>query len=230
MRKLSTARPTRTETALASIKQAILRGEIEEGAFLVEADIRARYHLGRTPYREACNRLHHEGLLQVVPRRGYYIPEISFQGACDLFEVRVILEDAIAELAATRATDRDILQLRRLAAHPPPAGPPASFAALIQANAEFHLLLAASTRNRLLVDLLKRNLESTERLMYVELRSRRFSANDFRTLHLPIVEALEAHDPARTRAAVFADISDAQRSSLSFRGTAPAPPGRRAAK
>ncbi len=208
---------TQTERAYAAIKRAILQGEIEEGAFLSETDIMARYGIGRTPYREACNRLHHEGLLQVVPRRGYFVPEISFHAVCDLFEVRVILEDAIAQLATLRATDQEIDQLKRLAERPlPPGKSPSEFTHFIAANTEFHICLARTTRNTRLIELLRQNLESTERLMYIELRSRRFRDKDFRALHGPIVDALRSRDPIRVRQAVWEDITEAQGATIAF--------------
>ncbi len=216
------ATQTQTERAYAAIKRAILQGEIEEGVFLSETEVMARYAIGRTPYREACNRLHHEGLLQVVPRRGYFVPEISFHAVCDLFEVRVILEDAIAQLAALRATDQEIDELQRITERPLPAGKsPGEFTQLILTNTEFHLCLAKATRNRRLIELLRQNLESTERLMYIELRSRRFRAMDFRALHSPIIEALRSRDPLRVRQAVWDDILEAQGATMAFKSAMP---------
>jgi DNA-binding GntR family transcriptional regulator len=222
MRKRAATKLTQTEKAYNAIKEAILQGDIEEGVFLSETDTIARYGIGRTPYREACNRLHHEGLLQVVPRRGYYIPEISFHAVCDLFEIRIILEDAIAQLAAVRATDEEIDELQRLASRPLPSGRTQNeFRHFVQTNTEFHLGLARTTRNRQMVELLTRNLESTERLMYVELRSRRFRENDFRMLHQRIVDALRGRDPLRVREAVWEDINEAQGSTLAFSNAMP---------
>jgi len=217
MRKRAAGKVTQTERAHTAIKKAILHGEIEEGVFLSETEIMRRYGVGRTPYREACNRLHHEGLLQVVPRRGYFVPEISFHAVCDLFEVRAILEDAIAQLATIRASDQEIDQLKRLAETPlPPGKSPSEFTEFVQANTEFHLCLAKTSRNRRLIELLSQNLESTERLMYIELRSRRFRDKDFRALHGPIVDALRSRDPARLRQAVWEDIAEAQGATVAF--------------
>src|SRR5712692_3276153 len=109
---------TQTEKAYAALKKAILQGEIVEGVFLSESEIMKAYRIGRTPYREACNRLHHEGLLEVVPRRGYLIPEVSFHAVRDVFEMRLILEGAVAELAAARASDQDIGELEDLVNKP----------------------------------------------------------------------------------------------------------------
>src|SRR5436309_14584336 len=113
--KRSAPMRTLTEKAYLCIKEGIVRGEIEEGVFLTEKEIMKRYRIGRTPFREACNRLHHEHLLEVVPRRGYLVPEMSLQEVRDLFELRVLVEGAIAELAATRANAWEIDELAQLA-------------------------------------------------------------------------------------------------------------------
>ncbi len=97
---------TLVEHAYRLMKHAILRGELPEGSFLREAEILARYEIGRTPFREACNRLHNEQLLEVVPRRGYFVPELSFRAVRDLLETRIVLEGIAAELAALRGGPR----------------------------------------------------------------------------------------------------------------------------
>jgi DNA-binding GntR family transcriptional regulator len=207
------AKLTQTEKAYAALKKGILQADIEEGVFLSESEIMRRYRIGRTPYREACNRLHHEGLLEVVPRRGYLIPEVSFQSVCDIFETRLVLEGAIAELAAVRANDQDVQELDRLVNEPLSAKAPA---AVIQANADFHLRLAKIARNQELVELLTHNLEKTERLMYIELRSSRFRQTELKTFHGRIVEALRTRDPQRVREVVLSDIIEAQQATLTF--------------
>jgi DNA-binding GntR family transcriptional regulator len=218
----NTPKLTHTEKAHTALKKAILQGLLQEGAFLSEADIMKRYGVGRTPYREACNRLHHEGLLEVVPRRGYLIPEVSFHSVCDLFEMRLVLEGAIAELAAVRATGQEIQEIEGLANKPLPSSTAEDeFPELIEANTAFHLCLAKMTRNRELVDALSRNLERTGRLMYIELRSSRFRAKEFRLLHSRIVDALGTRDPKAVREAVLNDIMEAQSATLTLGGQVP---------
>ena len=204
---------TQTEKAYAALKKAILQGEIEEGVFLSESEMMSRNGIGRTPYREACNRLHHEGLLEIVPRRGYLVPEVTYHSVHDLFEMRLILEGAGAELAAVRADDQDMQDLDRLVNKPLPAR---EFADMIQANAEFHLRLAKITRNRELVELLTHNLERNEHLMYIELRRSRFRYTELRVMHGRIVDALRSRNPQRAREAVLNDILEAQRATLTL--------------
>src|SRR4051812_3416355 len=106
-------RGTLADHAYKMLKHGILHGEFPEGSFLREAEILPRYSIGRTPFREACNRLHNEQLLAAVPRRGYFVPELSFRGVRDLLETRIILEGIAAELAALRGETGEIGQIEK---------------------------------------------------------------------------------------------------------------------
>src|SRR5579872_1316955 len=159
----------------------------------------------------------HEGLLDAVPRQGYMVPEIPCHTVCDTFEVRLILEAAIAELATLRADDSEIEELARLAAQPlPDRKSKDDFAELFSTNAAFHLRLAAMTRNRELIELLKRNLERAERLSYLEWRSSRFHEQELRTQHIRIVEAIRSRNPQAAREALLSDIVEGQRNTMKF--------------
>src|SRR6516164_9551519 len=105
---------TLADQAYRLLKQSILRGEFGEGSFLSETEVAKRFRIGRTPFREACNRLHNEQLLEAVPRHGYLVPEMSFHQVRDLLETRLILEGVIAELAAKRAEETEMAEFQRL--------------------------------------------------------------------------------------------------------------------
>src|SRR5215472_246786 len=146
---------TLADQAYRLLKQAILRGEFAEGAFLSEAELTARFRIGRTPFREACNRLHNEQLLEVVPRRGYLVPEMSFHEVRDLLETRLILEGVIAELAAKRAEPSQLAEFERLYKSAlQTARTKTGFDDQVQANTEFHLHIARMAHNRELEALL----------------------------------------------------------------------------
>lgn len=204
--------PTKTDRAYQAIKRAIVKGELAAGAFLSEGDVIRRYDVGRTPFREACNRLIHEGLLEVVPRRGYMVPELSFHDLRDLFELRVVLESAMIQLATVRATHEDIKELAQLAAEVPKRHKHGTsrFEAVIDANRRFHLKLAEATRNRELERLLASVLERTERVMFIELRVTKFNEDAFKVIHEPIIEAIKKRDVNAAREALLHDIAQAQ--------------------
>ena len=215
MARTAALQTTQTERAYTALKGAILRGKIPEGDFLSEVEMMRKFGIGRTPYREACNRLHHEGLLEVVPRRGYRIPEMSFSIVRELFEARLLLEGIIAELAAQRASEEEISELERLARQSFRITPRNDyFDDIIKANTEFHLCLAHMTRNRELTRTLTNILERTQRLMYVELRDSAVEAAEIVPLHRAIAKAIRKRDPAAAREAVRRDVMLGQSATL----------------
>ena len=198
---------TLSDQAYETIKRGILQGEFEEGTFLSAPEVMHHYGISRTPFREACNRLHHERILEVVPRRGYLIPEVSFRTVRDLFEVRLVLEVIIAELAAIRATPPQLDELTRLGEESwslSQAGD--TNEQFVKANTEFHLCLARMTQNRELLSLAAGILERNERVSYMELRSSWFQPKEIQNLHGSIVDAIRRRDPAAARTAVIDDI------------------------
>lgn len=202
---------TLTDKAYEILRRAIIQGEFEEGAFLSGPDIMKKYRIGRTPFREACNRLHHERLLEVVSRRGYFVPEISFRTVREWLEVRVLLEGLIAGLAALSATAEQIREFETLAQRSWSArATEADYVEMVEANTEFHLHLARMTQNRELIRLAQSMLERTERLSYIELRSSSVRNTETRALHGPLVEAIRERDPVAARRAVIADIRNGE--------------------
>jgi DNA-binding GntR family transcriptional regulator len=206
---------TQADRAYQLMKHGILHGEFPEGGFLREAEILARYAIGRTPFREACNRLHNEQLLAVVPRRGYFVPELSFRGVRDLLETRIILEGMAAELAAVRAEPAEVDQLERCyKAALQAARQAGSLDALIESNQKFHLQLAGMSHNRELENLLRGVLERSIRLVYLAASSSKQAPKDIETLLKPIVDAIRKKDASAAHKAVAADIAHGQLNAL----------------
>lgn len=206
---------TLADRAYQMLKHGILHDEFPEGSFLREADILERYSIGRTPFREACNRLHNEQLLAAIPRRGYYVPELSFRGVRDLLETRIILEGMAAELAAVRAEPNEIDKLQKFYQDVLQAAQSAkSLDRLIEANQKFHLQIASMSHNKEFETLLRGILERSIRLVYLAASGSKQVPRDIETLLKPIVEAIRKRDPAAAHNAVTADIAHGQLNAL----------------
>ena len=205
---------TLADRAYRLIKHGILHGEFPEGGFLVESEILSRYAIGRTPFREACNRLHNEQLLEVVPRRGYFVPELSFRGVRDLLETRILVEGIAAELAAHRAEPAEINVLEDYYAEALRAARENALDALIEANQKFHLQIARMTHNRELETLLRGLLERSTRLVYLAASSARQAPRDIETLLKPIAEAIRKRNAMAAHKAVVDDITQGQLNAL----------------
>jgi DNA-binding GntR family transcriptional regulator len=214
-RKTTLADETLAGRAYRELKHDILHGVFPEGSFLSENDVLRRYQIGRTPFREACNRLHNEQLLAVVPRRGYYVPELTFRGVRDLLETRIVLEGIASELAAARAEPTEVEQLALCYEEALRAAQETrALDRLIDSNQQFHLQIARMSHNRELESLLRGVLERSVRLVYLAVSSSRQAPRDIEMLLKPILEAIRDGDAARAHRAVVADITSGQLSAL----------------
>lgn len=94
-----------------TLRQAILKGELEPGERLMEIQLAERLGVSRTPIREAIRKLELEGLVLMIPRKGAEVAKISEKSLRDVLEVRRSLEELAMELACQRMTDDDIRDL-----------------------------------------------------------------------------------------------------------------------
>src|SRR5258708_17323252 len=92
-----------TEKAYRQIEELIVTLQVPPGAVVSEASLSERLAIGRTPIREALQRLARERLVVVLPRRGIMVSEINVRTQLRLLQVRLELERLIARSAARRA-------------------------------------------------------------------------------------------------------------------------------
>jgi DNA-binding GntR family transcriptional regulator len=202
---------TLAEQAYRAIKRGILRGEFPEGQFLAEGEITGRYGIGRTPFREACNRLLNDQLLESIPRHGFRVPELSFRAVRDLIETRLILQGVAAEIAAKRGELGEIAELERLYKKTLAAAKKREDVdAFVEANREFHVQIARMTHNQELEGLLRGVLDRVARLVYLVVRSSASPEKDVETLLKPLVEAIKKRDAKGAHEAVVNDIARGQ--------------------
>ncbi|WP_460451821.1 GntR family transcriptional regulator [Alsobacter sp. SYSU BS001988] len=95
---------TLADRAYRIIEDQIVRLALAPGARLTEQDLAARIGLGRTPVREAVQRLVADGLLTVFPRKGMAVAAINPLDVLLALDARAALERVIAAAAARRAT------------------------------------------------------------------------------------------------------------------------------
>jgi len=89
--------------------------QLPPGSAVSEAALSQRLGIGRTPIREALQRLARERLVTILPRRGIIVSEINVKSQLRLLEVRREVERLVAKSAARRATTEERAQLLDLA-------------------------------------------------------------------------------------------------------------------
>ena len=89
------------------LREMILSGELHAGQALRQEEIARRLGISRLPIREALNRLATEGLVELKPRRGFYVASLNIDEIEDIFEMRAMLEARAGHLATERMTAAD---------------------------------------------------------------------------------------------------------------------------
>jgi len=218
---------TATDGAYEHLKRLVLIGGLAPGEELREGALTESSGFGRTPVREALRRLVQEGFVEVRPRQGYRVSVVTLTSVRDLFEMRLLLEPAAAELAATRASQEDLAALHDLAHESYAPGDPDSYERFLERNREFHVSVAKAAGNERLATTLRVLLEEMQRLFFISL-SGDGTAVELVHEHHELHDALLARDAARARQVVIDQI-EASRSRVMAGLLAGAQPAGRAA-
>ncbi len=89
--------------------------QLAPGSAVSEAELSQRLGIGRTPIREALQRLAREHMVTILPRRGIIVAEISIKSQLRLLEVRREVERLVARSAARRATAEERVRFNEIA-------------------------------------------------------------------------------------------------------------------
>jgi len=88
-----------------------MKGSIKPGERLTEPKLSAMLGISRTPIREALRLLESEGFIDIFPRRGAVVSDITPQDVDEIFTIKIKLESLAARLAVEYMTDGDIKRL-----------------------------------------------------------------------------------------------------------------------
>ena len=136
-----------TELAYAHLEELIVTLKLAPGAAVSEGELSARTGIGRTPIREALQRLARERLVAILPRRGIVVCPINVKEQLKLLEVRRELERFIARSAARRATDEERKRLAELARDFEKSAKSDDDVTFMRTDREFNTLCSAASHN-----------------------------------------------------------------------------------
>jgi DNA-binding GntR family transcriptional regulator len=185
-----------TDRAYAEIEELIVTLRLAPGAPLSEAELSARLGIGRTPIREALQRLARERLVAIYPRRGVIVTEINVASQLRLLETRRELERLIARSAARRATDDERVRFRALAVAFEAAAKTNDDVNFMRIDREFNLLCSSAAHNEFAAGAMGLMHSLSRRFWYLHYKQ----AADMpltAKLHADIARAIAAGDAER---------------------------------
>ena len=197
-----------SEKAYQLIKEKIITLELPPASLINEQALMEELELGRTPIREALHRLAVEGLVNIVPRRGMFVADISITDLQRIFEVRMFLEGFCARLAAQRVTEDQIVQMEAVLQDLEQV-PDGDVKALMAIDKRFHQLIYQAADNEFLAEILNRLYAPSLRLWYLGL-DRLGGFREAIEQHQGIAEAVKARDGTQAEALIQQHIAQFQ--------------------
>ena len=147
------------------LRKMIITLELRPGTPVIESQLMQRLGCGRTPLREALQRLVEEYLVRSVPRRGMTVAEVGFFELQQAYEARQAIEGLLTRLVAERATEQQLSALDLSISAMEQAGEAADLFDTVQRDILFHSLIADAGGNLYLRDAFRRLAGPTMRLM-----------------------------------------------------------------
>jgi DNA-binding GntR family transcriptional regulator len=210
-----------TDAAYRTLKEQILTQAFAPGQRLNVDELAGRLGVSRTPVKDALNALANEGLVEIVPRKGTFVSELSAEMIAEVFELRRALELLAAELLVERVNDRDLERLRdHLAALDAPLAGSEDADEHLRRNLAFHRLFVDLAGNKTLLEMYE-GLNAHIQIARVHARWHNWQQRrqQERDEHQAILRALEARDWPRLAAAVNAHIRRSKQSLIDDLGS-----------
>ena len=136
-----------TDRAYEAIEEQIVTLVRAPGEVLSENALASSLGIGRTPVREALQRLAREGLVLVLPRRGIMVSEIDVRQQLELLRVRRVVERLMAELCARRSTSTERDSFARIEQGMRKAGERDDDKRFMRLDQELNIMLSTCCRN-----------------------------------------------------------------------------------
>ena len=181
------------DVVFQTLRQAILSGKLQPGERLMEIHLARELGVSRTPVREAIRKLELEGLVNMIPRRGAVVGEITRTDLEDVLEVREALEELAVRKACENMTEEDIQALKAAADKFRKCVENEDLMASAQADVSFHEIISEATGNRRLIQILNNLREQIYRYRLENLKDKKAYPILIRE-HSAILKALENKD------------------------------------
>lgn len=183
-----------TDSVYQRIREKILSNELRPGTQMLEQELVQMFGVSRTPVREALIRLQNEHLVQVIPRHGMRVRNVSMTDLQEVFHVQTSLEATAAQAVAARKPNaRELKPLEKACAEMERAFIKGDRDAWANACESFYRRLVELSGNPRLMQIVGECNDQVRRVRELTLRLIELDASQAQTLHA-LVDALKRGD------------------------------------
>lgn len=195
-----------SDSAYDELKELIITVQLAPDSLISERELMTRLGVGRTPLREALQRLASDRLVRAVPRRGYFVAGLTYNGALHSYELRRHIEGLGARLAAQRATDEHRRRLQEFL-HDVEEGMHSETGRWhLAMDARLHELVAETSGNPYIQQVLSELYDVSVRELYVTRRPFTILTEEIQTFRT-LVDAICRSDSDAAEAAMREHLS-----------------------
>ncbi len=184
------------DVVFQTLRQAILKGELQPGERLMEIKLAESLGVSRTPIREAIRKLELEGLVVMIPRKGAAVANITEKDTKDVLEVRRTLEMFAVEVACERITPEQLVQLKEAAKAFEASKGSMDLIRIAETDMNFHEIIYEATQNERLVQMLNNLRENMYRYRIEYLKDPNYYDSLVKE-HQQILDAIEKKDKSQ---------------------------------
>lgn len=181
-----------------TLKDGILTGRLKPGERLLENQLAEELGVSRTPIREALRMLQIENLVDLIPRRGAQVKDMSEKDIKNVLEIRKVLEELAAGLAAENITSKQINELREAHRGFVEAFERGDSKEALDCDTKFHDIIFNATENEKLVQIISNISIQIYRYRIAYLRLLK-NINVPSQQHIDLIAALESRDSVKAK-------------------------------
>lgn len=186
------------EVVFEYLRNAILNGTLKPGERLMEISLAEQLGVSRTPVREAIRKLEKERFVEMIPRKGAYVANLTARDILEVLEIRIVLEGFASKLAAERMTEEDVVELKNILKEFNQALEALDRPEMIRWDNEFHTKIYSAAKNNKLVEIVKELHDQFQRFRLIYFNEYD-DYNDLQVWHENILEAIKNRDGMKAK-------------------------------
>jgi GntR family transcriptional regulator, rspAB operon transcriptional repressor len=215
IKKTQAPKPRASDQVESELRRLIQTLELEPGLAVSESTLMNRYGWGRTPLREAFQRLAEQSLLQIIPQQGAVVTPLAVFDFVEMMDAMSMVIGSAASLACRRLTEEQFAHLDEIVsqADAQRAAAKNDFVSLADLDYDFHRILAEATGNKYLSRYLLHLHQVATRFNYAAWL-RDGGVGESIGEHRRIVDIFRQRDPIQSKAVMLEHIEGARQRVL----------------
>ena len=199
-----------------TLRDAILTGKLVPGERLMENQLADKLGVSRTPVREALRMLELENLVELVPRKGAQVLDMSEKDITNILEVRSALEGLATSVACKKMSKEDLQQLKNMEVDFEKAVADNDVERFVDIDEDFHDLIFSATENDKLINIFRNLRIQLYRYRMAQAKNNDTSMSTIVAHHRSIIRAIENHDAEEGASIAQGHIKSQTESILRF--------------